>query len=171
MLKLSDIRLAERCDPAALRLVAAEVLGVPESMIREIGIHKLSIDARRKPDVRFVYTLLVSLCDEQAVLSRNPENVTPYIPPERYVFPFPPAGVVAAKFPPVVVGTGPAGLFAAMCLAEAGVRCVVLERGRAAEQRFEDVMRFWRGGELDISSVWRGRRGYVFRWQADDRCK
>jgi len=150
MLKLSDIRLTGRSGESGLRQIASDVLGVPASVIDELHIQKLSIDARRKPDVRFVYTLLVSLGDERMVLDRNPPNVSIYAPPERYAFPQL-AGTGPNK-PTVIVGTGPAGLFASLCLAEAGVRCIILERGQPVERRIGDVERFWCGKGLDTSS-------------------
>ena len=193
MLKLSDIRLTEQCGDSGLRRIAAATLGVAESAVRESHIHKLSIDARRKPDVRFVYTLLVSVDDERGVLANlslmggdkngsgknhplpnmspgtspgvspnmspgtSPNilpgmspNVSPYDPPERYEFP--PRNGPRPEKPPIVVGAGPAGLFASLCLAEAGVKCVILERGQPIEQRIRDVELFRRGAGLDPSS-------------------
>jgi len=173
MLKLSDIRLAGQCDISGLRQVAAGILDISESSVKDLSIHKLSVDARRKPDVRFVYTLLVRLDGERGVLDklslkRGQENtgvkviskpgVSLYKPPERYEFPSP--GLVNHIRPPVVIGTGPAGLFAALCLAEAGVKCVVLERGQPVARRAVDVERFRRGGVLDpLSNVQFGEGG------------
>ncbi|MCL2201190.1 MAG: FAD-binding protein [Oscillospiraceae bacterium] len=163
MLKLSDVRLKERCGIAALRSVAAKMLGVPESGIRTLEIQRLSIDARRRPDVRFVYTLLLSLDDEASVLAKaqrggSRENakaipLSAYTPPERYSFPVPAGGPAStSQLLPVIVGAGPAGLFAALCLAEAGLRCIVLERGEAVEERVKSVSRFWAEGVLNPES-------------------
>ena len=152
MLKLSDIRLSERYDIEGLWGVAAGMLCVEASEISELVIYRLSVDARRKPDVRFVYTLLVSLVDEGAVFARvkGNKNVSVFSMPERYAFPS--YGGAALEKPPVIAGMGPAGLFAALCLAEAGVQCVILERGGSVEDRVRSVSRFWRDGVLDESS-------------------
>ncbi|MCL2227691.1 MAG: FAD-binding protein, partial [Oscillospiraceae bacterium] len=167
MLKLSNIRLAERCGDSELRSIAAGILGISEELIETLRIHRLSTDARRKPDVRFVYTLLATVSDEQAVLAKLGtlknarkgapggqscigRNISLYDPPERYVFPVPYPENIAE--PLVIVGMGPAGLFAALCLAEAGVKCVVLERGQPVEERIASVLRFWREGRLDEAS-------------------
>ena len=150
MLKLSDIRLPERQDIEGLRHTAASILGVMATSIKDLQIHRLSIDARRKPDVRFVYTLLVDLDDERAVLAGDIPNAVVYSAPERYVFPTP--VVRSPGHPPVIVGTGPAGLFSALCLAEAGISSIILERGSPVEKRVEDVARFIRGGAFDPAS-------------------
>ena len=106
MLKLSDIRLTDRHGAAGLRLVAAGALGIPEGEIRELQIHRLSIDARRKADVRFVYTLLVGTDEKLAAPALNLPNVSIFVPQERYVFPE--TGGTVPKQPPIITGTGPA---------------------------------------------------------------
>ena len=153
MLKLSNLRLPGQCDDAGLRQAAVEFLGIPETGIIDLSIFKLSLDARRKPDVRFVYTLLLAVSDEQyeqEILSKKLPDVSLYIPPERYEFPS--ISATAPQRPPIIVGTGPAGLFAALCLAEAGVKCVILERGRPVGERVADVERFMNSGKLDVNS-------------------
>jgi len=150
MLKLTDIRLTERPEDAGLRKVAADILSVPEAAIKDLQILKLSVDARRKPDVRFVYSLLVDADNEKALLADFPVNVSKYDPPEQYMFPS--HDRAGFNIPPVITGAGPAGLFSALCLAESGVKCIVLERGAPIEQRIIDVDRFWRYGDLDVSS-------------------
>jgi len=147
---LSNIRLVNELDTTGLRRLAAGILGVAEDTLKDLQILKLSVDARRKPDVRFVYSLIVSVGDERSILRKNIPHVSLFIPPERYEFP----SYITSKpaLRPVVVGTGPAGLFAALCLAEAGIKCIILERGLPVEQRLEDVERFRRGGGFDASS-------------------
>ena len=145
MLKLSNIRLTEKTDIPALRKIAAGILGVAEAEIGNLSIQKLSIDARKKSRVEFVYTLIAEVADEWAVKSKP--NVSRCAMPEPYKFPQPPNTIK-----PVIVGTGPAGLFAALCLAEAGIKCVILERGKPVEERVRDISRFWSTGALDPES-------------------
>ena len=132
--------------------------GEPESKLtkklqRELGcevqgfqVLRRSVDARKKDDVTFVYTLGVDISHENQVLKKcRSKKVSLYTPPE-YHFP---AQHLRLSQRPVIVGAGPAGLFCALMLARAGARPIVLERGRDVDTRTELVSKFWSGGELD----------------------
>lgn len=115
--------------------------------ISDIRILKESIDARKKPQVYAVYTLAFA-CNRELPLRSWEEEA--YIPPQ--------AEEAARKVRdgevprPVIAGFGPCGLFAALILAEAGCRPIVLERGKPVNERMADVERFWQGGEPDPES-------------------
>lgn len=115
--------------------------------IRELQIVRRSIDARKKQDVHFVYTIDVSVADERGALARY-RDATP-TPTYRYDLPTP---VHMPDERPVVVGFGPAGMFAALSLALAGLRPIVLERGESAEKRTETVAHMRRDGVLNPES-------------------
>ena len=118
MLQISNLILPVDGGEDLLRQKAARVLGVRPGDILRLSLHRQSIDARKKNDVHLVCTVRLTLNKEDAALRRAPRGVTevaeaPYaLPPLNR----------ASSLPPVVVGMGPAGLFAALTLARAGLR-------------------------------------------------
>lgn len=138
---------------AEMRRVAAERLGIEADAIATIRLVKRSVDARRKTDVHFVVALSIALeteADEDAVVHRLADDDVFVARHEPM-----PTIIVLEKAPavrPVVVGTGPAGLFAALTLARAGARPLVLERGGPVDARVRAVSGFIRDGVLDPDS-------------------
>ncbi|MDO4891488.1 MAG: FAD-dependent oxidoreductase, partial [Coriobacteriaceae bacterium] len=127
---------------------AARKLGVKPAAIASATLRRRGIDARKKKDVHFVATITVSLArpsDEQALLSREIPGVSRHKPYELLVAPSWPAETPR----PVVVGTGPAGLFAALYLARSGAKPVVVERGPDVAKRAKAVTAFNEGAPLD----------------------
>lgn len=145
MLQINQLILAVDHTDADLREAAAKALGLSERKIGSLEIKQRAIDARRG-HVAFSYTLLVEVGDEASVLeskTRNPK-VEP-APDETYRQ----VACSVAHHParrPVIVGTGPCGLFCGLLLARAGWKPVLLERGKPAGDRARDVTGFWRRG-------------------------
>lgn len=150
MLKIAQLRLAVGQPESRLPELAAQKLHIkPEQLLQWQIVHK-SVDARQKSDVHFVYALAVQLPPKlERSLLNNPRRrnlVQPMPAAEAEDWP----AVNQAHFAnqPVVVGAGPAGLFAALWLARAGACPLLLERGAQVEQRAAQVQAFWQGGLL-----------------------
>ena len=147
MIKLSNVQVPAEQGEEGLIRAAAERLGVGEREIGQIRVLRRSVDARHKNGVRFIYTAAVEVRGEEKLIVSG--AAVPYEEEDRYSFPY---CFSSVQERPVVIGLGPAGMFAALCLAEAGVKCTVIERGRRVEERTEDVRRFWNEGTLDTES-------------------
>ncbi|MHB1843943.1 MAG: NAD(P)/FAD-dependent oxidoreductase [Deltaproteobacteria bacterium] len=129
-----------------LRARAAERLGVSPQKLGAVRVVKRSLDARKKGHPRHLMTVEVELPDDVR-LGQVDESVQPVAED-----PAPPPHVTRSHRRPIVVGAGPAGLFAALGLLERGIRCVLIDRGRAVGPRRVDVAKLFRAGELDTES-------------------
>ncbi|MCD7947661.1 MAG: FAD-binding protein [Oscillospiraceae bacterium] len=149
MIQISNIPLPIDGTTEDLERAAARMLGISSRQIGSFAIARKSIDARKKSNVHYVCTVTFATAQEAALVSKAASRHISLVAPANYAFP---PVQRASSLPPVVVGMGPAGLFAALFLARAGVPCILLERGQPVEQREKDIDAFWRGGALSETS-------------------
>lgn len=149
MIKIADITLPLSAGKEELVKQASARLSLPEKEILSLKIMKKSVDARKKQDVHFQYTVGVTLKGgEEKVVGKIGDAKISHMEPYHYERPI--CRRLVKR--PVVVGFGPAGMFAALILAQAGQRPIVLERGADVEKRTRQVEAFWNGGALNPDS-------------------
>ena len=150
MIRLREISMPPEHSAVQLSYEAAKMLKISPSKVRQLKLVRRSVDARKKPDVRIVYTVDVQVDgSEQKILSQSRCKRASIAPVSYYKVPKTGKTSVVR---PVVVGFGPAGMFAALVLALAGQRPLILERGEDAVTRHRKVSHFFATGELDTGS-------------------
>lgn len=145
MLRISQVKTKDT-DRRSIEHALMKKLGLRNGDLKQWTVYRRSVDARHH-DVTFSWIIDAEVRNENRHLSKKDVRLTPEKPA-----PFAPKGMRPLTVPPVVAGFGPAGMFAALDLAEHGYRPVVLERGKQIEDRRQDVDRFWKTGELDPES-------------------
>jgi uncharacterized FAD-dependent dehydrogenase len=131
----------------SLPALLAEKLSVPRSAVRDVRIIRKGVDARKKPHIKLVYTLSFVADDMlRSCLATDPDLEW------RDEDPAPVFAQIKSPARIVIIGNGPAGLFAALRLAEYGLTATIVEQGEPVEQRAVTVQRFWKDGILDPES-------------------
>lgn len=149
MLRISEIKTDLDATFADIENAAAKSLKINKNRIINTEIYKKSVDCR-KGEVHFVYTVDVTVDgDEDKILARL--NNTRITKSRKYSYSLPESRR-KSTLPPIVAGFGPAGMFAALCLARSGHNPIVIERGRDVDSRTADVNSFWTTRELDEKS-------------------
>ena len=155
MLRITELRLPLDHAEDALRPAVVRRLGIADADLLAFTVFRRAYDARKKTAIVLIYTIDCEVRDEAAVLAAHPGD--PHLrpaPDTRYRFVgHAPADFHAQERPrPLVVGFGPCGIFAALVLAQMGLRPIVLERGKEVRQRTKDTWGLWRRGVLDPDS-------------------
>src|SRR6218665_3905346 len=155
MIRITELRLPLDHAESALRAAVLQRLGLKSGQLADFTAFKRSYDARKKSAIQLIYTIDCALAggDEAALLARfdGDPHAKP-TPDTGYKF----VGHAPADFPsdkrPVVIGFGPCGIFAALILAQMGLRPIVLERGKPVRERTKDTWGLWRESELNPES-------------------
>ena len=146
MIRISQIKVLLNEDEKTLYQKTAKILRIDTSEILTLRIHKKSVDARKKPDLFFTYSVDVTVCEEEKVLKRVRDKNVSLVTEKPFTFYISPDADKNQKI--AVVGMGPAGLFCGYMLAKHGFKPMIFERGKTVEDRLGDVQRFWEEGVL-----------------------
>ena len=150
MIRIQQLKLPVTHTQEELEQKIRKTLKIGKHDLQEIELLRRSIDARKKSELKYVYQLDVKVKDENAVLRKAKSNQI--VKAEKKPYVFPKSGEQTLVHRPVIIGSGPAGLFCAYVLAKHGYRPLVLERGESAEQRKKSVDAFWKTGVLNPES-------------------
>jgi len=150
MIKVSNIVLNIEESMEKLKIKAARKIGIHHNEITYMNILKESIDARRKDVIKFTYTVEVKVKNEEKLGRRlQGKDISVIKNKKKEAFPY---GEKTLNNRPIIVGMGPAGLFAGLTLARHGYKPLIIERGSNVDKRTDSVEKFWETGELNVDS-------------------
>ncbi len=150
MIRIGQLKLNPDHSKKDLIQKIAKTLRISETEIIDFQIKKQSLDARKKPELKYVYTVDVKVRNEGQILKKQKNNQIALVNESKYVFPA--KGAKLSKHRPVIIGCGPAGMFCAYLLAEYGYKPILFERGASVEERVKDIENFWNTGQLNEQS-------------------
>ncbi len=148
MIIINNVNLSLDTDFENLNSVAAKALKIRESDILSATLHRKSVDARRKNDVHFCCSIKVETTQNEQKILKNCKNASIFCEKE-YVWE---RADFTLRNRPVIVGFGPAGIFAALTLARAGLKPLVIERGEDVDERTKTVEAFFGGANINVNS-------------------
>lgn len=150
MIQINQIKMPLKSTAEDLRQKTAKLLRISPAELIRFKILKQSLDARKKEEIHYSYSVQAEVADEVKVLSRSKGPNIQAVRETSYSFPS--AGISQLHKRPVIIGSGPAGLFCALMLARNGYRPLLLERGEDVAARTRKVEAFWAGEALDPNS-------------------
>lgn len=145
MIRVNQIKLPVQHSKQDLTKKVSSLLHIQTYDIVSLTIKKRSIDARRKPELYYLYQVDVAVKNEQKLLKKLPKDCSLA---QDVVYQTPACDHYVFKKRPVIVGAGPAGLFCAYILCLCGINAIVIERGQSVDQRVKDIENFWENGTL-----------------------
>lgn len=149
MLRIHNIKLKVEEDSSTKLLEkVAKTLNLNKDSIETLTIHKKSLDARNKSEIFYIYEVDVKVPNEEKLLKKYASSNIYKTPVEEYSFPKAKANIES----PIIVGSGPSGLFAAYILAEHGYKPIVIEQGEKVEDRLKSIEHFFETGKLNPNS-------------------
>lgn len=150
MIRINQVKLPIQHTGEQLIQKLCKLLKIRREELLSYQIRKKSIDARKKPELFYVYSIDVAVPDEGKIFKRvNDKNI---MLTKEKKYQLPENRIGENEIPPIVIGAGPAGLFCAYALVLQGLKPLVIERGKCVEERTADVERFWETGVLDVTS-------------------
>lgn len=152
--KIGYQQVSGETEPDLLRKKIARQLRIPESEIKNMRIGRKSLDARKKPQLYYEYTVVFGCRNERDVLrrNRNNKNLSVFVPQPDLMDVVQSVREEGGGGTVLIVGAGPAGLMCAYFLALCGRRPVLIERGGPVWERVSQVSKFWKGGKLDADT-------------------
>ena len=151
MIRINQLKLSAGHTKADMKKKAAKMMRIPEDKILSLVPVRQSLDARKKNELLYIYSLNATVSGKEGAVIKNAKNVNVVLNTEK-PYRFPEHGQEPLCHRPVIVGFGPAGMFCGLMLARAGFSPLILERGEDVDSRTQKVEAFWRGGELNPES-------------------
>lgn len=150
MIQITQLKLPYQHSFADLEQKIRKILKLSVNQKFTYRIIKKSIDARKKPELFLVYSVQVT-CENETVIVKKAKNASVSLAKSKF-YEIPTPGEQELTTPPLIIGAGPAGLFATLILVEAGFKPILIERGKGVEERQKDVEEFWKTGILNTAS-------------------
>ncbi len=150
MIRIHQVKGKPGITKEELARIVCKRLKIRTTDLQKMTIRRKSLDARKGKEIQYIYTIDAETPKERVLLKKNKDKNIVGVCDKPYRFPKPGSRAMTKR--PVIVGSGPAGLFCAYFLAREGFHPIVLERGEPVEERKETVKAFWKGGALNPDS-------------------
>ncbi|MFI3194512.1 MAG: NAD(P)/FAD-dependent oxidoreductase [Methylococcaceae bacterium] len=151
MLRITELKLPLNHEENQIKLAICSLLDIIEEDLIDFSIFRQGVDARKKNDIYLVYTIDVLIKNEQAIWARLSNNLSISKTPD-ITYQFVAQAPATLTTRPIVIGTGPCGLFAGLILAQMGFKPLILERGKSVRERTKDTFGLWRNQLLNPES-------------------